>query len=191
MNRRLRSGLLFAAMSFSLAAGVASAQSERPGRPPQRQQPPQKSNPGGNRPPAKNPNANRAPKQNPTQNQTRNADRPPSRQTQPQADRNSQGNGNRPPSATIGPGRPENFAPNNLNHQPNGFERSGGGSPNGPNTGARLTPRQQVGAGSAPPFVDRMRDFTPQQRERVLQGSKTFQNLAPDQQNRIRQQFNQ
>ena len=180
MNRRLRSGLLFAAMSFSLAAGVAFAQSGHPERPPQRQQPPQKSNPGGNRPPAQNPNANRAPKQNPRQNQTRNADRPPSRQTQPQADRNSQGNGNRPPSATIGPGRPENFAPNNLNNQPNRFDRSGGGSPNGSNAGA-----------ARPFFVDRMRDFTPQQRERVLQGSKTFQNLAPDQQNRIRQQFSQ
>jgi len=52
-------------------------------------------------------------------------------------------------------------------------------------------PRQQVGAGSARPFVDRMRDFTPQQRERMLQGSRTFQNLAPEQQNRIRNQFNQ
>jgi hypothetical protein len=197
MNRRLQFGLLFAAMSFSLAAGVAFGQSAHPERPPQRQQSPPKSNAGGNRPPAQNPNANRAPKQNPTQNQTGNADRPPTRQTQPQADRNSQRNGsrppgNRPPSATIGPSRPENFAPNNLNNRPNGFDRSGGGSPDGPNAGARLTPRQQVGAGSArPAFVDRMREFTPQQRERVLQGSKTFQNLAPDQQNRIRQQFNQ
>jgi hypothetical protein len=54
-----------------------------------------------------------------------------------------------------------------------------------------LTPRQQVGVGSPKPFVDRMRDLTPQQRDRVLQNSTTFQNLAPEQQSRIRNQFNQ
>jgi len=35
-----------------------------------------------------------------------------------------------------------------------------------------------------------MRELTPQQRDRVLQNSKAFQNLAPEQQGRIRQQFN-
>ena len=48
-----------------------------------------------------------------------------------------------------------------------------------------------MGVGGRRPFVDQMRDFSPQQRERVLQNSRTFQNLAPEQQNRIRQQFNQ
>ena len=36
-----------------------------------------------------------------------------------------------------------------------------------------------------------MRDLTPQQRERVLQNSRAFQNLSPEKQNKIRQQFNQ
>jgi len=45
--------------------------------------------------------------------------------------------------------------------------------------------------GTPRPFVDRMRDLTPQQRDRVLQNSRAFQNLAPEQQGRIRQQFNQ
>jgi hypothetical protein len=199
MNKRLQLGLLFAAMGFALAAGVAFAQSAHPDRPPQRQQPPPpKSNTGGNRPPAQNPNANRPPKQNAPQNQTRNADRPPARQNPPQADRNSQGNDNRPPAATIGPDRSNNFAPGSPNNRSgSSYDRPNSGYSDRPNNsydrnnGARLTPRQQVGVGSARPFVDRMRDFTPQQRERVLQSSKTFQNLAPEQQNRIRNQFNQ
>src|SRR5262249_35083201 len=37
----------------------------------------------------------------------------------------------------------------------------------------------------------RMRDLTPQDRERVLRSSRNFQNFTPEQQNRIRQQFNQ
>ena len=36
-----------------------------------------------------------------------------------------------------------------------------------------------------------MRDLSPQQRERVLQNSRAFQNLSPDKQGRIRQQLNQ
>ena len=54
-----------------------------------------------------------------------------------------------------------------------------------------MRPRQQVGVGAPRPFVDRMRDLTPPQRDRVLQSSRAFQNLAPEQQSRIRQQFNQ
>lgn len=54
-----------------------------------------------------------------------------------------------------------------------------------------MTPRQQVGVGAARPFVDKMRDLTPQQRDRVLQSTRAFQNLSPEQQGRIKQQFNQ
>src|SRR5229473_1699586 len=56
---------------------------------------------------------------------------------------------------------------------------------------ARMNPRQQVGVGSPRPFVDKMRELTPQQRDRVLQSSRAFQNLSPEQQSRIKQQFNQ
>jgi len=123
-------------------------------------------------------------------------DRPPQRQTAPapaakpsanahaqhanrppatQSNRAQNQNGNRSPSTTIGPARTNNF--NN---------RANGNVP-----GARMTPRQQVGVGAARPFVDRMRDLTPQQRDRVLQNSRAFQNLSPEQQGRIKQQFNQ
>jgi hypothetical protein len=57
--------------------------------------------------------------------------------------------------------------------------------------GANLNQRQQAGAGSPRPWVDTMRQLSPQQRERVLQNSRAFQSLSPDKQNRIRQQFNQ
>jgi Protein of unknown function (DUF3106) len=83
-------------------------------------------------------------------------------------------NTNRPPATTIGPTRTNNF-----NERPNG------------NAGAKLTPRQQLGVGAARPFVDRMRDLSPSQRENVLKSSKVFQNMPPEQQNRIRNQFNQ
>jgi len=204
MIKRFQLGLLFAAMSFSLAAGVTFSQSANPDRPPQRQQaPPPKAN--SSRPPAQNPNANRAPRQNPRQNppqnQSRSADRPPSRQNPPQPDRNlqdrtTQRNDNRPPAATIGPNRSNNFAPNAPHNRPNNsFDRPNSTYSDRPNfdrnNGARLTPRQQMGVGAPKPFVDQMRDFSPQQRERVLQNSRTFQNLAPEQQSRIRQQFNQ
>jgi hypothetical protein len=56
---------------------------------------------------------------------------------------------------------------------------------------ADLSRRQQMGASSPRPWIDTMRNLSPQQRERVLQNSRTFQNLAPDKQNKIRQQFNQ
>lgn len=119
-------------------------------------------------------------------------DRPPQRQpapanntSRPPAPRQ---NANRPsvhdqnrPQTTTGPTHGNNFQPNNSRND----------RPNGVNNGARMTPRQQVGVGSAPPFVDRMRDMTPQQRERQLQSSRVFQNLAPEQQNRIRNQFSQ
>jgi hypothetical protein len=206
MNKRLQSGLLLTVLCSALSAGVAFAQSTHPDRPPQRQQaPPAKANSGGNHAAAQNPNANRPPRQNPPRNQNRSADRaqnqprtgsvhrPNTRQNQPQFERNPQRSDNRPPSGAPGPNRPENFAPNNRPRQ--SFDRPNNGYSDRPNfdrnNGARLTPRQQVGVGSQKPFVDRMRDLTPQQRDRVLQNSRTFQNLAPEQQNRIRNQFNQ
>jgi hypothetical protein len=100
-----------------------------------------------------------------------NANRPPVNQ----ANRPLNQNTNRPPATTIGPART-----NNLNNRPN---------QNVP--GARMSPRQQIGVGTARPFVDRMRDMTPQQRDRQLQSSRAFQNLSPEQQGRIKQQFNQ
>jgi hypothetical protein len=103
----------------------------------------------------------------------------------PQAHKDSKppANPNRPP-ANSPDNHPSqsNFASQpklNNNYRP----------PNNP--GARLNPRQQVGAGAARPWVDTMRDLSPGQRERVLQNSRAFQNLSPDKQNRIRQQFNQ
>jgi Protein of unknown function (DUF3106) len=196
MNKRLQSGILLTVLGSALSAGVAFAQSAHPDRPPQRQQsPPPKSNAGGNRPPAQNPNANRPANQNRPQNQprTQSGDRPNTRQNQPQSDRNPQRNDNRPPSANSGANRPDNFAPNNR--APQSFDRPNNAYSDRPNydrnNGATLTPRQQVGAGSPPHFVDRMRDLTPRERDRVLQNSRTFQNLAPEQQSRIRNQFNQ
>jgi len=211
MNKRLQSGILLTVLGSALAGGVAFAQSAHQDRPPRQQpQPPRqqsqppKSNTGGNRPPAQNPNANRPANQNRPQGQpprTQSVDRPNARQNPPQPDRNPQRNDNRPPSASSDPNRLNNFAPNNranqsLDRPSNAYsDRPNNAYPDRPNYdrngGASLTPRQQFGVGSPKPFVDRMRDLTPQQRDRVLQNSRTFQNLAPEQQNRIRNQFNQ
>ena len=57
--------------------------------------------------------------------------------------------------------------------------------------GGNFAQRQRMGGGSSRPWVDSMRELSPQQRERVLQNSRAFQNLAPDKQSKIRQQFNQ
>jgi hypothetical protein len=199
MSKRPQSGILVTVLCSALTGGVVLAQSARQDRPPQRQSqpprqqpPPPKSNAGGNRPPAQNPNANRPPRQNPPQNQNRSADRPPSRQNQPQFDRNPRRNDNRPPSANTNPNRPNGFAPNDR--PGSSYDRPSNPYSDRPNydrnSGTRPAPRQQFG-GSKKPFVDQMRDLTPQQRDRVLQNSRTFQNLAPEQQNRIRNQFNQ
>jgi Protein of unknown function (DUF3106) len=106
------------------------------------------------------------------QNQGHKADRPPANPNRPPASGN--GGNNRPAGSQIGPRT--NF--NNGNRFPNG-------------QGANLNQRQQLGVGSPRPWVDTMRELSPQQRERVLQSSRAFQNLSPDKQNRIRQQFSQ
>ena len=101
-----------------------------------------------------------------------NPNRPPANPNRPPANQNY--GGNRPPASSLAP-------PANL---------SNGNRPNG-GPGARMTPRQQLGATAARPWVDNMRDLTPQQREQVLQNSRAFQNLSPEKQSKIRQQFNQ
>jgi hypothetical protein len=105
------------------------------------------------------------------QNQKPNPNRPPANSNHPPA---NSGNA-RPPQQTQPHTTPQaNFS---NNYRPNG--------------GANLNQRQQLGAGTARPWVDTMRDLTPAQRERVLQNSRAFQNLSPDKQAKIRQQFNQ
>lgn len=98
-------------------------------------------------------------------------DRPPQKQNQPKP------NANRPPANANRPaGRPAGQVPP---------ARTNGNNPGANQRG------EQAGAGTARPWIDRMRDLTPQQRERVMQSSPAFQKLPPEQQNRIRNQFNQ
>ncbi len=126
-------------------------------------------------------------------NSTLNANRPPQNQARPKPQASqAHPNANRPPANP-------NRAPQNLNRPANRPPQNHGGPQGNFNNGARPgfaarpnpTPRQQLGVGAARPWVDRMRDLSPQQRESVLQNSRAFQNLAPDKQNKIRQQFNQ
>jgi len=123
-------------------------------------------------------------------------DRPP--QHQPQAHPNQQhpANANHPPAnhpptnnnAAQHPNQNPNPHPNeNFNNAGNGAN----GARNGSGANYVQTPRQQLGVGAARPWVDQMRDLSPQQREQVLQNSKAFQNLSPDKQAKIRQQFSQ
>ena len=176
----LAAGLIAVVMAAGPVAGVVSAQTAQnhPNSAPHTQQAPAhhapSAKPNGNaqnanRPPARSAErpANRAP-------ETR-VDRPAVRQPDNSTERSNNRNENRPPNATMRPERSNNF-----NNRP---------TENSP--GARFSPRQQAGVGAARPFVDRMRDLTPSQRDRVLQNSGAFQNLAPEQQSRIRQQFNQ
>jgi Protein of unknown function (DUF3106) len=109
-------------------------------------------------------------------------DRPPNYQPGRTPDRQPGYSTNRPPS------RDENRPPSSV---PPAGSNSFNGRSYESTPGAALRPRQQVGIGTPRPFVDRMRDLTPQQRDRVLQSSRAFQNLAPEQQSRIRQQFSQ
>jgi hypothetical protein len=121
------------------------------------------------------------------------ADRPPQHQSpQPQASpRPMNPNPNRPPAnanrTPNNPPHPNQSPHNNFNDGTNNHN----GARNGAGAAYAPTPRQQLGVGAPRPWVDQMREMSPQQRERVLQNSKAFQNLSPDKQNRIRQQFNQ
>jgi len=119
------------------------------------------------------------------------ADRPPQHSAPaPQASPRPM-NPNRPPAnANRTPyNQPrQNQGPhNNFNNGTNNHN----GVRNGAGAGYVPTPRKQLGIGAPRPWVDQMRDLSPQQRDRVLQNSRAFQNLSPDKQGRIRQQFNQ
>ena len=115
-------------------------------------------------------------------------DRPPQHQTPPVTPHPT--NPNRPPAnanrTPSNPSHPNQGQHNNFNNGRNNHNdvRNGSGA------GYVPTPRQQLGIGAPRPWVDQMRDLSPQQRDRMLQNSKAFQNLSPDKQNRIRQQFN-
>ena len=170
MKRRFQFGweATIAASLLALATlGTPALRAQsHPDRPPKQSQPAPRSNPASRNNSAPPPRAN---SNNP------NTNRPPvnapSNQPSP---RDYNGNPNRPPASTVGPSR-DNFNNRPYNSSP----------------GARLNPRQQVGVGSPRPFVDKMRDMTPPQRERQLQNMRVFQNMPPEQQNRVRQQFNQ
>ena len=121
------------------------------------------------------------------------ANRPPQHQAQPKLPASPpHPNANRPPAhpnrAPANPNRSINQPPQIHTGPQGNFDRGAR-----PGYGARgnVTPRQQLGAGAARPWVDRMRELSPRQRENVLQNSRAFQNLSPDQQSKIRQQFNQ
>lgn len=126
-------------------------------------------------------------------NSTPNANRPPQHQAQPKAQApRPNANANRPPANP-------NRAPQNAIRPANRLPQTHAGPQRNFNDGARpgyaarpnLTPRQQLGVGAARPWVDRMRDLKPDQREQVLRNSKVFQNLPPEKQNSIRQQFSE
>jgi Protein of unknown function (DUF3106) len=123
------------------------------------------------------------------------ADRPPQHQAPaPQASPRPM-NPNRPPAnanrAPYNQPHPNQGPRNNSNNGFNNGANNRNGIRNGAGAAYAPTPRQQLGVGAPRPWVDQMRDLSPQQRERVLQNSRAFQNLSPDKQGRIRQQFNQ
>ena len=122
-------------------------------------------------------------------------DRPPQRQApapqaspRPMNPNRPSANANRTP---YNQPRPNQGPRNNFNNGFNNGANNRNGVRNGAGAGYAPTPRRQLGVGAARPWVDQMRDLSPQQRERVMQNSRAFQNLSPDKQGRIRQQFSQ
>jgi uncharacterized protein DUF3106 len=102
-------------------------------------------------------------------------------------------NPNRPPAAqNRAANRPTN---RQVNHPPmqGPANRPNGNNAAGANAVAaeRPTARQQLGVGAPRPWVDRMRDLSPQQRDQVMKNSPAFQKMPAEQQNRIRNMFNQ
>ena len=102
------------------------------------------------------------------------------RQQQPPPQTQPKGNPNRPP---VNQGRPVGQPPSANRPNP------GAGANNA--AGRNLTPRQQLGAAAPGPWMQRMRQLPPSERERFFQNSPAFQRMPPEQQNRIRQQFSQ
>jgi Protein of unknown function (DUF3106) len=116
-------------------------------------------------------------------------DRPPQRPPQAHPNQQHPANTNHPNNnAAPHPNQPQ--TPHSNQNFNNGANRENGAR-NGTGAVYNPTPRQQLGVGAAKPWVDQMRDLSPQQRDRVLQNSRAFQNLSPDKQAKIRQQFNQ
>ena len=208
MRKRLQLGWLalavigFVVISGAVAGGLMAQQPQNhPDRPPQRQQPAPR--PQTQRPSTNHPNASRPPAQQTSRQPSPPANRPASRlperpserapnrasERQPNNQRQLNNEMNRPPNRNENRPPSVTNAPPGSNNFSNSKDFSNRSNENRP--GATLRPRQQAGVGAPRPFVDRMRDLTPQQRDRVLQNSKAFQNLAPEQQGRIRQQFNQ
>jgi hypothetical protein len=120
-------------------------------------------------------------------------DRPPQHPQQAHPKQQLPANPNHPPANNYSSAHPNQNQ--NQNPHPNQNYNNGGNHPdgarNGTGAGYNPTPRRELGIGAARPWVDQMRDLSPQQRDRVLQGSKAFQNLSPDKQAKIRQQFSQ
>jgi hypothetical protein len=111
-------------------------------------------------------------------------DRPHFKQQQPPKPQNqnqTKGNPNRPP---VNQERPAGQQPS-VN-RPNQGTGAGANSAEGRN----LTPRQQLGVGAPRPWIQKMRQLPPAQRERFFQSSPAFQRMPPEQQNKIRQRFN-
>jgi Protein of unknown function (DUF3106) len=102
-------------------------------------------------------------------------------QQRPQAQSQPKQNPNRPPVTS------QNRVPAPSANRPSPGTQAGA---NG-GAGRNVTPRQQLGVGAPRPWLQRMRQMPPGQRERFFQNSPAFQRLPPEQQNRIRQQFNQ
>jgi hypothetical protein len=111
-------------------------------------------------------------------------DRPQFKQQPPPKPRNQnppKGNPNRPP---VNQERPAGQQPS-VN-RPN----QGTGARANDATGRNLTPRQELGVGAPRPWIQKMRQLPPAQRERFFQNSPAFQRMPPEQQNKIRQRFN-
>jgi hypothetical protein len=89
-------------------------------------------------------------------------------------------NPNRPPANESRPAT----QPPSANHPNQG---AGAGANNA--AGRNLTPRRQLGVGAPRPWLQKMRQLPPAQRERFFQNSPAFQRMPPEQQNKIRQQF--
>lgn len=183
MRQRFQLGLALMALAALFSAAAPLSARQKPQSKPATS-PPAPSHPQNSKPPASHPPASHPPASHPSS-------APPPSSTNP----------NHPPSSTASPAstpphssdRPPSAseAPHNNFAAPSGDVNRATNPNRPPDSGARLSPRQQLGVGAPRPWVDQMRSLTPQQRDQVLQRSKAFQNLSPEQQNRIRQQFNQ
>lgn len=168
----LAAGMAYPCVAQNSRGQVVRQQAPKPPKP---QSAPRQQHPAGNQ---NHGNANRLPNA-PANRPQGNAGG--ERRGNPSGNQNH-GNANRPANANPNGARAPQY-PNRPGGNAGGERR---GNPNG-----NLTPRQQLGVGAARPWVDRMRDSSPAQRESVLRNSRAFQNMPPQQQNNIRRQFQQ